>query len=50
MPTTWKTRMAWALAAIVIVAALTWFAWPKPVPVDLAGVARAPMEVTVDDE
>lgn len=50
MPTTWKKRMAWALAAIVIVAALTWFAWPKPVPVDLADVARAPMEVTVDDE
>jgi HlyD family secretion protein len=26
-----------------------WFAWPQPVPVDLAVAAREPMEVTADD-
>ena len=33
-----------------IAAGLTWFAWPRPVAVDLATVAKGPMEVTVDDE
>ena len=27
-----------------------WFAWPRPIPVDLATVTKGPMEVTVDDE
>ncbi len=27
-----------------------WFAWPRPVGVDLAAVSRGPMEVTVEDE
>lgn len=35
-------------AAAVI--ALVWFAWPRPVPVDLAPVARGDMEVTVDED
>jgi HlyD family secretion protein len=26
------------------------FAWPRPIPVDLATVTKGPMEVTVDDE
>ena len=50
MSATWKRRTAWALAAIAIVAALLWFAWPRPIAVDLAAVAKGPMEVTVDDE
>ena len=29
---------------------LVWFAWPRPIAVDLATVTRGPMEVTVDDE
>lgn len=36
-----------ALAAIVAIAALVWAFWPQPVPVDLAGIERGPMEVTV---
>lgn len=36
--------------AAVVVAALVWFAWPSPVPVDLAAVARTAMEVTVDED
>jgi len=31
-------------------AAAVWFAWPAPVPVDVAAVARSSMEVTVDDD
>jgi HlyD family secretion protein len=27
-----------------------WFAWPRPIPVDLGIVVNGPMEVTVDDE
>jgi HlyD family secretion protein len=50
MPTPWKKRMAWALVVSVIVAALAWFASPKPVAVDLAAAMKGPMEVTVDDE
>lgn len=38
------------LAVGLAAAAIAWFAWPKPVPVDLATVKRGPMEVTVDDE
>jgi HlyD family secretion protein len=50
MPTNWKNRAAWGLLAALVVAGLIWFAWPQPIPVDLAVVARGPMEVTVDDE
>ncbi len=34
----------------LLAAALTWFAWPRPVLVDLAIVAKGPIEVTVDDD
>jgi HlyD family secretion protein len=33
-----------------VIAGLAWFAWPRPVAVDLAPVTKGPMEVTVDDE
>ncbi|MDE3237931.1 MAG: HlyD family efflux transporter periplasmic adaptor subunit [Paracoccaceae bacterium] len=43
-----KRRLFSALVAILaLAAALTWAFWPDPVPVDIATVARAPMEVTV---
>lgn len=43
-----RTRIAVISAAAVAAAgALAWAFWPEPVPVDLAEVARAPMEVTV---
>lgn len=50
MPTTWKTRAIWGLLFAFIVVGLVWFAWPSPIPVDLATVSKGPMEVTVDDE
>ena len=43
-------RVAIALAALAVGAALTWAMWPKPVPVDIAQVSLGPMRVTVDEE
>ncbi|WP_342640249.1 efflux RND transporter periplasmic adaptor subunit [Rhodoligotrophos ferricapiens] len=50
MPSQWTKRLAFAAAAAAILAGVAWFAWPKPIPVDLATVVRGPMEVTVDEE
>src|SRR3989337_1922405 len=50
MRTTRIKRTAGLLVVGLIIAGLIWFAWPRPIPVDLATVARGPMEVTVDDE
>ena len=50
MPTNWKNRAAWGLLAALVVAGLIWFAWPQPIPVDLAVVTKGAMGVTVDDE
>ena len=46
----WLKRASWALGVVVAVAVVAWFAWPRPVPVDLVKVALGPMEVTVDEE
>lgn len=46
----WIRRTAGLLVAAAAVAGAAWFAWPQPIPVDLAPVARAPMEVTIEDE
>ena len=46
----WAKRTAWAIVVATGLAGLVWFAWPQPVLVDLAAVARGPMEVTVDDD
>ena len=50
MPTNWRQRATWGLLFALIVVGLVWFAWPSPIPVDLATVSKGPMEVTVDDE
>src|SRR3989337_3185556 len=50
MRTTRIKRTAGLLVVGLIIAGLIWFAWPRPIAVDLATVARGPMEVTVDDE
>jgi HlyD family secretion protein len=49
-PTMWLKRAAGALLAALIVLGALWFAWPRPVSVDIATVAKGPMQVTVDDE
>lgn len=50
MRTIWIKRVGWALAIGVLLSGAVWFAWPRPISVDLATVTRGPMEVTVDDE
>jgi len=46
----WVKRTAWILVLALVVAGVTWFAWPQPVSVDLATAKTGPMEVTIDDE
>lgn len=43
-------RTAGLLIVGLIIAGFVWFAWRQPVPVDVATVARGPMEVTIDDD
>lgn len=50
MPTLSRSRALTIAGAMVVAIALVWFAWPSPVPVDLAAVMRADMEVTVDED
>lgn len=46
----WLKRAAGAIVAGAAIAGVVWFAWPQPIPVDIAAVRRGPMEVTVEDE
>ena len=46
-PMMWLKRAAGALAGALIVGGLVWFAWPRPVAVDIATIAKKPMQVTV---
>lgn len=46
----WLKRIAGVLVISVVIAGAVWFAWPRPMQVDLATVVRGPMEVTVEDE
>lgn len=43
-------RFLGAFVAVIAALGVAWFAWPRPIRVDLAAVARGPMEVTVDDD
>jgi HlyD family secretion protein len=48
-----RMRLKRATTGVVVglvLAAAAWFAWPRPVAVDLTRASRRPMEVTVDDE
>jgi HlyD family secretion protein len=46
----WTKRIIGVVVLGLIAAGLIWFAWPRPLPVDLATVARGPIEVTADDD
>jgi len=50
MRNTWSKRVGWILVVALGLGGLAWYAWPQPVLVDLAVVAKGPMEVTVDDD
>jgi len=43
-------RTAGLVAVGLIIAGFVWFAWRQPIAVDIATVAKGPMEVTVDDD
>src|SRR5579863_2344602 len=50
MSANWTKRIIGVVVLGLIAAGLVWFAWPRPLPVDLATVARGPIEVTADDD
>ena len=50
MRNTWSKRVGWILVVALGLGGLAWYAWPQPVLVDLATVAKGPMDVTVDDD
>ncbi|UFW46512.1 MULTISPECIES: efflux RND transporter periplasmic adaptor subunit [Bradyrhizobium] len=50
MQANWTKRIIGAAALAAIAGGLVWFAWPRPVLVDLATVAKGPIEVTADDD
>ncbi|SFM56842.1 HlyD family secretion protein [Bradyrhizobium sp. Rc3b] len=50
MQANWTKRIMSAAALAAIAGGLVWFAWPRPVLVDLATVAKGPIEVTADDD
>lgn len=50
MPANWTKRIIGATALAAIAGGLAWFAWPRPVLVDLATVEKGPIEVTADDD
>jgi HlyD family secretion protein len=50
MSASWTKRIISVVVVGLIAAGLIWFAWPRPLPVDLATVAKGPIEVTADDD
>ena len=50
MQTIWAKRAASGLAGALVFAGVFWFAWPRPIAVDIAAVTKGPMEVMIDDE
>ena len=50
MRSRWLRQGVWSALIGLVVAGAVWFAWPRPIPVDLVTVVNGPMEVTVEDE
>ena len=50
MSASWTKRIIGGAVLGLIAAGLSWFAWPRPLPVDLATAVRGPIEVTADDD
>ena len=50
MRTNWLKRTGWIVGAGLVLVGLIWYAWPRPIAVDLATVTRGKMAVTIDDE
>ena len=49
MPRKFLKIVAWVVVVGAGVAALGWFAWPRPVQVDLAQLTTGPMAVSIED-
>lgn len=50
MRANWTKRIISGAVLAAMAGGLAWFAWPRPVLVDLATVAQGPIEVTADDD
>jgi HlyD family secretion protein len=50
MPANWTRRIVGVVVGGAAAASLIWFAWPRPVAVDLATIAKGSLEVTADDD
>jgi HlyD family secretion protein len=50
MPASWTKRIIGMAGLGIVAAGLAWFAWPQPLLVDIASLAKGPIEVTVDDD
>jgi hypothetical protein len=50
MPANRTKRIIGIVVIGAIAALLIWFAWPRPLAVDLATIAKGPLEVTADDD
>lgn len=50
MGTNWLKRTVWIAGLLLVLGGLAWFAWPRPIPVDLVTANRGKMAVTIDDE
>src|SRR6266545_7341278 len=46
----WIKRASWVIGLGLGLVGAAWFAWPRPIGVDLGTITVGPMEVTVDDE
>jgi HlyD family secretion protein len=46
----WLRQGVWSALIGLAIAGAIWFAWPRPIPVDLMTVVKGPMEVAVEDE
>lgn len=50
MQAKWTKRIIGSVVLAFIAAGLTWFAWPRALPVYLITVVKGPIEVTADDD
>lgn len=50
MQAKWTKRIIGSVVLAFIAAGLTWFAWPRALPVDLITVVKGLIEVTADDD
>lgn len=46
---TWRRRLPWMLGGLFVLLIVVGL-WPHPIPVEVAGVTRGPLVVTVDEE